>query len=101
RLTDLIEKARRQAYLQPTVDHSNDLILVTAVGRAFSNILILIGVLCLLQETGLSLGMQYLLGVIISGAIQLLSSVGIPHAVARHAGEETIAAFVRFLHGMR
>jgi len=101
RLTDLLEKSGRERYLQPTVDHANELILVTAVGRAFSNILIVIGVLRLLQITGFSLSMQFLLSVVLGGAIQLICSVGIPHAIGRHAGEETISTFVSFLHGMR
>ena len=101
KLTDLLEKAGRPAYAQPTIDHANDLIFVTAVGRLLANILVLVGVLRLMHDRGMPLGLQYLLAVLITAGIHLLFSVALPHAIARHAAEPTIATFVRFLHGMR
>ena len=100
RLTDILEKSNRAAYVQPTVDHANDLIFVTAVGRLLANILILIGVLRLLHER-MPLGAQYAVAVLITAGLHILFSVAFPHAIARHAAEQTIAVFVRFLHGMR
>src|SRR5439155_21793192 len=101
KLTDELEKRGRTPYLQPTVEHASDLIFVTAVGRLFANILILVGVLQLLHQSGYRLSVQYVLAVAIAGVISLFSSVAIPHATSRHAAEPIIAAFVRFLHGMR
>ncbi len=101
RLSDLLEKAGRLRYLEPTIEHANDLIFVTAVGRLFANILVLIGVLRLLHDRGMPLGLQYLIAVMITAGIHIVFSVAIPHAIARHAAERAIATCVRFLHGLR
>jgi putative hemolysin len=101
RLETALERRNKLEYLEPTVDHTSDLIFVTAVGRLFSNILILIGVLHLLNFTHYSLGTKYLLAVVITAVIHLFFSVAIPHAISRHAAEPMIAVSIRFLHGLR
>jgi CBS domain containing-hemolysin-like protein len=101
KLTDLLEKRGQSRYLEPTVAHASDLIFVTAVGRLLANILVLVGVLRMLHDRDLALGVQYLLAVVITLIIGLVASVMVPHAIARHAAEPTIATFIRFLHGMR
>ena len=101
KLQDALERRGHADYLEPTVEHASDLIFVTAVGRLFANILILVGVLRLLNQTEYRLGVQYLLAVLIAGLISLFSSVAIPHAASRHAAEPAIALFIRFLHGLR
>jgi putative hemolysin len=101
RLTDLLERSGQSAYTQSTLDHTNDLIFVTAIGRLLANILVLIGVLRLLHDRDLPLGVQYLLAVMITAGIHLIFSVAFPHAIAKHAAEPTIATFIRFLRGMR
>jgi CBS domain containing-hemolysin-like protein len=101
KLTYELEKRGKASYLEPTVEHSSDLIFVTAVFRLLANILVLIGVLRLLNETSYRLGVQYLLAVIVSGVICLFTSVALPHSISRHAAEPTIALFIRFLHGLR
>src|SRR5688572_6248709 len=101
RLAEYLERRGRPAYLQPTIDHANDLILITAVGRLFANILVLIGVLSLFNRSGYPLGWQYALAVLITGVIHLFASVAVPHALATHTGEAIIALFVRPLHGFR
>src|SRR5262249_1185376 len=73
----------------------------TAVFRLIANILVLVGVLRLLNETYYPLGVQYLLAVIFSALICLFTSVAFPHSIARHAAEPTIALCIRFLHGLR
>ncbi len=101
KLTDLLEKSGQSRYLEPTLANASDLIFVTAVGRLLANILVLIGVLRMLHDRDLPLGVQYLLAVIITLIISLIASVMIPHAIARHAAEPTVVTFIRFLHGMR
>src|SRR5688572_7980420 len=101
RLESALEKRNKVEYLEPTVEHASDLIFVTAIGRLFSNILILIGVLHLLNYTDYRLGVQYLLAVIVTAVIHLFCSVAIPHAISRHAAEPVIAVSIRFLHGLR
>ncbi|MEO6436102.1 MAG: hemolysin family protein [Tepidisphaeraceae bacterium] len=101
KLTDALEKRGLSASLERTVDRASDLIFVTAVGRLLSNILILIGVLHLVSFTAYPMSLQYVLAVLITAVVHLFCSVGIPHALSRHAAEPIIATFVRFLHGMR
>jgi CBS domain containing-hemolysin-like protein len=101
RLADALKRRQKDEYLEPTVEHSSDLIFVTAVGRLVSNILILIGVLRLFNFTDYTLGFQYLFAVLVTGVLHLLFSVTIPHAISRHAAAPIIATFVRFLHGLR
>src|SRR2546423_15111911 len=69
KLTDLLEKRGAGKYLEPTVEHASDLIFVTAVGRLLANILVLIGVLRLLYDSELPLGVQYLLAVVITAGV--------------------------------
>jgi CBS domain containing-hemolysin-like protein len=82
-------------------DRAADLIFVTAIGRLFANILVLICVLRLFHDTHHELGMQYLLSVLITGVITLFVSVAIPNAAAKYAGETFIAICARFLLGLR
>jgi putative hemolysin len=101
KLGDALSKRGYPDYLQITVDHSSDLIFVTACGRLLANILVLIGVLRLLNSTEIALGVQYLLAIVITGLLHLFFSVALPHAASRHAAEPLIALFIRFLHGLR
>jgi Mg2+/Co2+ transporter CorB len=89
-----LEKRSKASYLEPTVENSSDLIFVTAVFRLLANILVLVGVLRVLNETSYPVGVQYLLAVVIAGVICLFTSVVLPHSISRHA-EPTIALFIR------
>ncbi len=102
RLTDILTRREKIEYVGPTLEHTSDLIFVTAVFRLFSNILVLIGVLRLFHEQGYyTVGWQYFLSVLVTALITLFSSVAVPHALSRHAAEEIIATFVNLLHGLR
>ena len=102
RLTDILTRRGKLDYVGPTLQHSSDLIFVTAVFRLFSNILVLIGVLRLFQERAYyGVGWQYLLSVVVTGIITLFCSVIVPHALSRHAAEQIIASFVGLLHALR
>ena len=86
RLTDILTRRGKLEYVGPTLEHTSDLIFVTAVFRLFSNILVLIGVLRLFQERDYySVGWQYFLSVVVTGIVTLFCSVAIPHALSRHA----------------
>jgi putative hemolysin len=102
RLETSLDRRGKLEYLEPTVEHASDLIFVTAVGRLFSNILVLIGVLHVVEQvTPYRLGIVYLIAVVATALIHLFCSVAIPHAISRHAAEPTIALCIRFLHGLR
>ena len=101
RLDDALEKRGKSDALDRTLEHASDLIIVTAVARLIANILILIGVLHLVSFSAYPRSAQYVLAVVMTALIHLFFSVGLPHALARHAAEPIIATFVGFLHGMR
>jgi putative hemolysin len=101
RLSDYLDRHGKAKWYDRTVDHTDDFIFVTAVGRLVANILILICVLHLLRYTIRSDWAQYVLAVLITGLISLISSVAVPHALAQHAGESIIGSQVTFLHALR
>jgi magnesium and cobalt transporter len=102
RLAEHLERRGKERYLDATLDHVDDLVFATAVGRLCWNIGVLIGVLALTQRlTDYPLGWQYLIAVVGTAVIHLFFSVAIPHALATHAGETFVALFVGPLHGLR
>jgi CBS domain containing-hemolysin-like protein len=101
RLDEALESRGKKNYLARTINYSSDLVVVTAIGRLLANILILIGVLHLVGFTPYARSTQYVLAALGTAVIHLFLSVGIPHALSRHAAEPIIATFVEFLHGLR
>jgi len=101
KLGEELEKRGRGAWLDRVLEHTTDLVFVTAMLRVLFNILILIYVLRLLAGSMLTLGQQYVLGIVCGFVITVFVSVAIPSAVARHAAEETIAIFAPFLLAVR
>jgi CBS domain containing-hemolysin-like protein len=100
-LEERLDRRGLGQYLDPTITNASDLIFATAVFRLLGNLLVLIGWLRLLHETGLHIGLQYVLGSLGALVVTLFVSVAIPHALARHAGETLIALCIIPLHGMR
>lgn len=101
RLESILRSAGKMRYFEMTIDHADDLIVVTAIGRLFSNILVLIGVLGLFHHTDMWLGWQYLSGVAVAGVITLFCSVALPHTLSQHAPESFIAPLLGPMHGLR
>ncbi len=87
--------------LDPILDYARDLIFVTSVARLFSNIMVLISTLLMFQESHFGIALQYVISVLIAGVITLMTSVAIPLAAARYAGETLIAIFVGPLQILR
>jgi putative hemolysin len=101
RLTEFLQRRGRGDMVEPTIDFAPDLIFVTAVGRLFANILILLLALWLLDATRYPPAARYALAAVIAGLLHLFLSVAIPHALAQHAGDAIVASHVGFLHGLR
>jgi magnesium and cobalt transporter len=100
-LIDYLERHGKANWAECTVDRSNDLIVTTAVGRLIANLLVLVFVLHTLFNLGWGPWPRYGMAVAITGIISLLSSVAVPHALARHAAPAIIGFFVKFLHTWR
>src|SRR6266550_6739136 len=75
KLATELERRKRDKWLDPTVEHASDLVVITAVFRLLSNILILIFALRLFYDTGWSLNIQYLFAMMVAGIISLFCSV--------------------------
>jgi CBS domain containing-hemolysin-like protein len=101
RLADELERIGAASRLEPTVAKINDFIFVTAFCRLIANIMVLICILHLLRLAGFREVVQYLAAILLTGVVTLFVSVAVPHALARHAAEKTIAASIGFLHGLR
>jgi putative hemolysin len=101
RLAEYLELHGRSRWLDPTWDHRQDLIFITAFWRLLANTLVLLGMLRLFAAPGRSINIEYLLGTLATMITLLVASVAVPHAAARYAGAKIIGAFVALLGALR
>ena len=101
RLDDYLAVHGRSRLLDPVVEHTHDLIFITAMARLVMNVVILLVILRAFEGVGNHWFSQYVWATTITVAITLFCSVAIPHAVAAHASEPIIGTFAGFLLGMR
>ena len=101
RLSDYLERRGRPAMRVPTMRHLGDLVFVTAVGRLFANLLVVLLALWLMDTTGHRPAVRYALAALIAGLVHLVFSVAIPNALAKHAGDAIVASQIGFLHALR
>jgi putative hemolysin len=101
RLSEFLEKRGQTKWLEPTVEHADDLIYVTALCRLLANTCVLISFLLLFRVEGASIAMQYTIAVIASMIICVFASVAMPHALARHGAEKFIGLFAPAIHAVR
>ena len=97
----LTRRGRERAMLKPTLSHVSDLILVTAICRMLANVGILLSVLVCCHWVSDRPAVRYASAAIIAGIVTLFSSVALPHALTRHAGNAIVAACVGMLHVTR
>jgi putative hemolysin len=102
KLEEYLARHNKSEWFEKTIALQSDLAFATAVGRLLANILVLIGIMHFLrvQAHGWSDWAQYLVAIVMTGFITLLSSVAVPHALAEHAGEKFIGSHVKFLHAL-
>ena len=101
RLEQRLERRHREHWLKPTVDHAEELVFITAVCRLLCNILTLIFVLAMFQESALSTWARYLATFLITGTVTLFSSVALPQTIASHTAELAISVCAGFLYWLR
>jgi CBS domain containing-hemolysin-like protein len=101
RLADALNRRRRGDLLERITRLAPDLVFTTAIGRLVATLLILIFVLHLMSGSHWNPWLQYLIATAVSAIISVFAAVAVPHALARHAGEELIATFPRFLFAWR
>lgn len=101
RLEQWLTQRNRAKWFAPTADHAEELVFITAVLRLLCNILTLIFILAVFQNSELPLWLHYLLAFVIAGVITLFSSVALPQAIAAHAGVTMIGRFAAMLYWLR
>jgi CBS domain containing-hemolysin-like protein len=101
KLTAYLEAVGKDHNFEPVANHAGDLIFITAIGRLFSNVTILVCVLRLLSTADVNLTIQYSLAVVITLTITLFCSIAIPNALAKYSGPQAIGFFAPVLIGLR
>jgi len=97
RLGDYLDVRGKSRLLEPIVEHTTDLIFVTAMSRLVMNVVVLLCILRVFENPARSWYVHYLLATAVTVVITLFCSVAIPHAVAEHASEALIGTFAGFL----
>jgi putative hemolysin len=101
RLAEHLARRGREDLLEPTLNHVSDLILVTAICRMLANTAILVSVLVCCHWISERPATRYASTALLAAIVTLFSSVAVPHALTRHAGDAIVAACVGMLQVMR
>ena len=101
RLSDYLERHGKSAWLDRTVDRSEDLTLVAAVLRMILNTLLALAALELALHLSQKPLASYAIAAGIACVITFFCSVAFPHSLATNASAEIVGLFVRPLHAMR
>lgn len=101
RLSDYLERHNKTAWIDPTMDQAEDLVLVTAVLRMVANTLLVLASYALALRLARGVIATYAFATLIACIVTFFSSVAFPHSIAAHAAAEIVGLFVRPLHGLR
>jgi putative hemolysin len=102
RLGDYLEKRGMAQWLEPTVAHVDDLVVVTACGRLLCNIAVVLASIGVGERLfpGRTFACYAFAGAL-SALVSLFFSVVVPDALTRHAGPVVVGMSVRPLHVLR
>ena len=101
RFADFLERRGHERFADLIIDHTQDLILATAVWRMFFNTAIVVFSLTIVERGVGDRVLAYLLAAIVAGFITLLFSVAVPHSLSQYAAAEIVGKFAPQLHGLR
>lgn len=101
RLEEYLDRRGKLDYLEPTIEHANELIFATAVWRMLANLAILMCLLSLFQRLLRQPLAEYGSAAAVTAVLTLLVSVAIPTALAKHAASTIVGAFVGPVHLLR
>lgn len=100
-LAEYLERRGRQRWLAPTADHTEALILVTAVWRMFFNTAIVVLSLAIVEQGVGDRVLAYALAALLAGGITLIFSISLAHSLAQYAGVEIVGSSVAALYALR
>ncbi len=101
RLTEVLRRRGREGDAGALMEASGEMGFVTAALRLGSNLLILVLTIAAFDLTAIRPMWRYVEAVAIAGLITLFTSVAMPHALARHGGEQIVAATAPLLWMLR
>jgi len=102
RLADYLLRHSRSHLLEPIVDHLDDLVFVTAVGRLLANTLIALASVWVFQQIVRRGMVTRDLGIFaLAAVVTLFFSVALPQALNQYAGDVMVGASASFLLAMR
>lgn len=101
RLADYLERRHRSHLLEPTIEHLNELIFVTAVARMLANTLVALSAVWICQATLKALAIRDVAIFFFAALVTLFFSVAFPQAITRYAGDSFLASSVGALHLLR
>jgi putative hemolysin len=101
RLAEFLERHGKSQWLDPTLDHTEELILVTAFFRMLCNTAIVVLSLGLVEQFVDNRPLAYSLAALLAAVITLLCSVAFAHSLAQHLAAEVVGTFARFVHMLR
>lgn len=101
RLADYLARKRRSHLLEPTIEHLNELIFVTAVARMLANTLVVLASVWICQATLREFAIRDVAIFFLAAVITLFFSVAFPQAITRYAGDSFLATSIGALHLLR
>lgn len=101
RLADYLERHGRTQLLDPTVEHLDDLIFVTAVGRLLANTLVVLASVWVCQHSFASFVVRDLVVFALAAGVTLIFSVALPQAASTYGGNQIVGATAGALHALR
>ena len=101
RLADFLERHQRSHLLEPVVDHLDDLVFVTAVGRLLANTLVVLASVWIFQQLVRGMVARDLGIFALAAIVTLFFSVALPQALNQYAGDVIVGAAAGFLLIMR
>ncbi len=100
RLAEFLGRHNKDKWFEPVIDHTSDLIYLTAISRQLCNVLIWVGTFATFETISRSPWSRYGLSILAAVAIAVIVSVTIPHAVSKYAASELIGFFSPLLSAL-
>ena len=101
RLSEFLERHGNSRWLDPTLEHTEELILVTAFFRMICNTAIVVLSLGVVEQFMDSRLPAYALAALLAAIITLLCSVAVAHSLAQHLAAEIVGTFAPLIHALR
>jgi len=101
RLEAFLQAHGKLAWYERIVDHTDDLVVVTAFWRMLFNTAIVVVTLAAMDERIASRAAAYTLAALIAGVISFFFSVAVPHSLSQYAGAELVGMSAPLIHGLR